>query len=254
MDFKKAIVKTPCRNFINGLTTSELGSPDYEKAIEQHSAYIDALKSCALEVFVLNPDENYPDSTFVEDTALLTEKCAVITNPGADSRKGEVGAIAEELSKHFDTVEYIKEPGTVDAGDIMRVDNHFYVGLSDRTDVSGADQMSKILVGYGYFCSTVELSEMLHLKSGVAYLDQNNMVVSGEMVNKPEFAKFNKLVVPPTEEYAANCLLINGTAIIAKGYPATREVINSLGYEILELDMSEFKKLDGGLSCLSLRF
>jgi dimethylargininase len=254
MNFKKAILKAPCNNIINGLTTSHLGPPDYQKAIEQHSAYIDALKSCALEVIILDPDENYPDSTFIEDTALLTEQCVIITNPGAVSRKGEVDAVAEELKNHFDIIEYIKEPGTIDAGDVMRVDSHFYIGLSERTNLSGSDQMRSILQKYEYTSSSIALSEMLHLKSGAAYLDNNNLVVTGGMVNKSEFSKFNKLIVPHNEAYAANCILINDKVLIAEGYPETGKLINFAGYDILELDMSEYKKLDGGLSCLSLRF
>lgn len=254
MNFKKAIVKLPCRNLIHGLTTSYLGPPVYEKALNQHFAYIEALQSCSLEVIIFEPDEDFPDSTFVEDTALLTDKCAVITNPGAMSRRGEIKAVAHELKNHYDTLEYIKEPGAVDAGDIMMVGNHFYIGLSERTNLSGSDQISKILAGHGYTASTICLSEMLHLKSGAAYLDNNNLVVTGEFVNNPEFEYFNKLVVPDDEQYAANCIFINDRVLIAKGYSETRNLISSSGYDTIELDMSEFQKLDGGLSCLSLRF
>lgn len=254
MHYEKAIVKTPCRNLIHGLTTSDLGPPVYEKALDQHAAYIEALQSCGLEVIIFKPAEDFPDSTFVEDTALLTDKCAVVTNPGAISRRGEIISIAHVLKNHYDTLEYIKEPGTVDAGDIMMVGNHFYIGISERTNSSGSDQISKILAGHGYTASTICLSEMLHLKSGAAYLDNNNLVVTGEFVNNSEFEHFNKLVVPDIEQYAANCIFINEKVLIAKGYPETRNLINSSGYDTIELDMSEFKKLDGGLSCLSLRF
>ncbi len=254
MGFKKAILRAPCRNFIQGLTTSELGLPDYEKAVDQHSAYTQALESCGLEVITLSPDENYPDSVFVEDTALLTEHCAIITNPGAISRRGEIAAIAEELQRHFDIIKYIDEPGTADAGDILRVDNHFYIGISGRTNSSGADQIINILSEHGYTGSKVNIKKSLHLKSGAAYLGGNNLVVSGEMVNRPEFSKFNKIIIPDEEEYAANCLLINNKVLIAGGYSKARTMIESYDYEIIELDMSEYKKLDGGLSCLSLRF
>jgi len=254
MNYEKAIVKTPCINLIHGLTTSDFGPPVYEKALDQHAAYIEALKSCGLEVIILKPDENFPDSTFVEDTALVTNKCAVITNPGAMSRRGEIKSIADELLNHYGSLEYIKDPGTVDAGDIMMVDNHFYIGLSERTNLSGSEQMSEILDKHGYSASTVTLSEMLHLKSGVAYLDNNNLVITGEFVNHPEFEHFNKLIVPDSEQYAANCLLINNKLLIAEGYRETGHLIKSKGYDAIKLDMSEFQKLDGGLSCLSLRF
>ena len=254
MNYEKAIVKTPCRSIIHGLTTSDLGPPVYEKALDQHAAYIEALQSCGLEVIILKPDEEFPDSTFVEDTALLTDKCAVVTNPGAMSRRDEILAITHELKNHYGNLEYIKEPGSVDAGDIMMVDNHFYIGLSGRTNSSGSEQMKNFLAGYGYSASSINISEMLHLKSGIAYLGNNNLLVAGELVENSEFEHFNKLVVPDNEQYASNCLSINDKVIIAKGYSETMNLINSAGYDTIELDMSEFQKLDGGLSCLSLRF
>jgi dimethylargininase len=254
MDFKKAIVKTPCRNLINGLTTSDLGPPVYEKALDQHAAYIEALQSCGIEVIIIEPDEDFPDSTFVEDTALLTDNCSVVTNPGAMSRRGEIAAIAEELKNHYRNLDYIQEPGTIDAGDILMVENHFYIGMSERTNVSGCDQMIAILSGHGYSASTISISEMLHLKSGIAYLGNNSLLVTGELVGNPEFGSFDKLIVPDNEQYAANCLSINNKVIIAKNHPATKELINSAGYTTVELDMSEFQKIDGGISCLSLRF
>ena len=158
------------------------------------------------------------------------------------------------MKKHFDVVKYIEEPGTVDAGDIMKAGSHFYIGISARTNSWGADQIIEILTQHGYSASKVEIRETLHLKSGVAYLDDNNLVVTGEMVNKPEFSNFNKIIIPDKEKYAANCLFINNRVLIAKGYGETRNIIRSYGYETIELDMSEYKKLDGGLSCLSLRF
>jgi len=254
MNFKEAIVKTPCRNLIHGLTTSDLGPPVYEKALEQHAAYVEALQSCGLEITIIEPEEDFPDSTFVEDTALLTNKCAIVTNPGALSRRGEIKAITDELINFYDNLEYIKEPGTIDAGDIMMVENHFYIGLSERTSSSGSEQMIKILAAHGHSASTISISEMLHLKSGVASLGNNNLLVTGELINKPEFEQYNKLVVPDNEQYAANGLFINDKVIIAKGYPETRSLINSAGYDTIELNMSEFQKVDGGLSCLSLRF
>ena len=171
MNYEKAIVKTPCGNLFQGLTTSDLGPPVYEKALDQHAAYIEALQSCGLEVIILEPDEDFPDSTFVEDTALLTDKYAVITNPGAMSRRGEIKAIAHELKNHYENLEYIEEPGTIDAGDIMMVENHFYIGLSERTNIQGAEQLGEILQNYAYTASTIPVKDILHLKSGINYLD-----------------------------------------------------------------------------------
>ncbi len=135
--FKNAIVRTPCSRIVEGISTSGLGLPDYELALSQHASYVEALKDCGVAVKILNPDEDYPDSTFVEDTAVLTEKCAIITNPGADSRKGEEGRVTEALKDYYDTFAFIKSPGTLEGGDVMRVGDHFYVGLSARTNEEG---------------------------------------------------------------------------------------------------------------------
>ena len=252
--FTDAIVRTPCKNIIKGITTSNEGEPDYIKAINQHKLYINALKFCGLEVTVLPEKEIYPDSTFVEDVALLTPNCAIITQPGAPSRQKETKSIKSVVIDFFDDVKMIKSPGTVDAGDIMMVGSHYYIGLSKRTNIAGAKQIIKILEQYNMTGSTVSLSDMVHLKSGVAYLENNNLVVTGEFIDKPEFKKFNLIKIADDESYAANCVWINNYVLVAKGYPKTKKLIEQAGYETIELGMSEFRKLDGGLSCLSLRF
>ena len=252
--FTDAIVRTPCKNIINGLTSSTEGEPDYLKAINQHKLYINALKFCGLEVTVLPEKENYPDSTFVEDVALLTPNCAIITHPGAPSRQRETKSMKSVIIDFYDDVKVIKSPGTVDAGDIMMVGSHYYIGLSKRTNSAGANQVISILEKCGLTGSTVPLSDMIHLKSGVAYLENNNLVVTGEFKNKPEFQKFNLIKIDDDESYAANCVWINDYVLVTKGYPKTKKLIEQAGYKTIELGMSEFRKLDGGLSCLSLRF
>ena len=252
--YTKAIVRTPCKNIVNGLTTANLGKPDYEKALKQHSQYVEALKECGLEVIILEPDENFPDSTFVEDTALLTPHCAIITNPGAPSRQGEIVEIKEVLRRYFNNIEHINDPGTVDGGDILRVGSHFYIGISERTNSTGAQQVISILNKYGMSAATVSLKNVLHLKSGVSYLEKNNLVVSSEFIENTQFQSYNLIKVDQEESYAANCVWVNETVLIAKGFPKTKEAIEKAGYKTLEIDVSEFRKVDGGLSCLSLRF
>lgn len=157
MNFTRAIVKKPGKSYVNGLTTSHLGTPDFELALKQHEAYIEALQKAGLTVTVLEADEEFPDSTFVEDTAVLTEKCAVITNPGADSRNGEIEAMKQVIPRFYDTVESIQSPGYLDGGDVMQVDDHFYIGLSSRTNREGAQQLKDILGKYGYGATIVPL-------------------------------------------------------------------------------------------------
>ncbi len=252
--FRKAIVRKPGKSMLKGLTTAELGLPDYEKALLQHAEYVKALQECGLEVIVLNADEDYSDSTFVEDTALLTHKCAILTNPGALSRRGEVVEIKKVLKEHYSNIEEVHLPGTVEAGDIMMVGSDFYIGLSERTNKEGARQVIEYLEKYGMRGFTVKLEEVLHLKTGVAYLEQNNLLACGEFLTKEEFKKFNILEIEEEESYAANCIWVNDSVLVPKGYPKAKEIIKNAGYEVKEIDVSEFRKLDGGLSCLSLRF
>jgi dimethylargininase len=252
--FTRAIVRKPGQSLVNGLTSSTLGKPNIELALFQHEAYVEALKTCGLEVVVLEADEQYPDSTFVEDTALLTPACAIITNPGAPSRKGETGVIKKALQDYYTNIEAVHEPGTVEGGDIMMVGAHFYIGLSDRTNEEGARQVIACLEKYGMTGSTVSVGEMLHLKSGIVYLEQNTVAATGDFLKMEEFQQFNILEIDDDESYAANCIWVNGNVLVAKGYPKAAKTIAAAGYPVIELDVSEFRKLDGGLSCLSLRF
>lgn len=254
LKFTRAIVRTPCEKIVEGITSATLGQPDYEKALVQHKEYIKALEYCGLTVTVLPPDNRYPDSTFVEDTALMTPHCAILTNPGADSRKGEVDIIRDAVSQFYDDVESITAPGTVEAGDIMMVGSTFYIGLSDRTNDMGTRQMIDILRRYGMNGITVQMDEMLHLKTGLSYLENNKLMITGEFLQNDQFDSFDQLPVDSDEAYAANSLWINDTVLVPAGFPKTQEKIESAGYNVFLVDTSEFRKIDGGLSCLSLRF
>lgn len=252
--FKHIIARTPCRALVNGLSASDLGQPIYEKAMEQHATYIRALATCGVDITLLPPDERYPDNVFVEDPVLCTPHCGILTRPGADSRRGETEEMVEVIHRFYDRVERIVAPGTLDAGDVMMVGSHYYIGCSARTNAEGAQQLINILERYGMTGSVVKLEKVLHLKTGLAYLENNNLVVAGEFVTKPEFASFNKIVIPEEESYAANCIWVNGTVIMPSGYPNSRDKIAALGYKVIEVDTSEYRKVDGGVSCMSLRF
>ena len=251
--FAEAIVRAVPSTIDAGITSADLGSPDYEKAREQHDRYVGALKRCGLEVISLDADEEYPDSIFIEDTAVVTDRCAIVANPGAEGRRGEVRAVEEALPRLYENVERIAGPGTLDGGDVLQVGEHFYVGLKRRTNREGAEQLAEILRGHGFGVTFVGLRRFLHLKTGVAYLGGEDLVVAGELVEEDEFAGFDRIVVEPEEEYAANCIRVNDHVLVAAGYERTSEKIAGRGYEVIELDVSEFRKVDGGLSCLSLR-
>jgi dimethylargininase len=252
--FTRGIVRKLSKNFQDGLTNSDLGKPDYSKALKQHSSYINALKKCGMEIITLPADERFPDSTFVEDTAVVNEDLSIIASLGAASRRGEERKIKTVLEKYFDNVESIKNPGTLEGGDVLKIENKYFIGLSSRTNKEGAKQFKNIVKKYGYSCSIIPLINFLHLKTGVAYIGDNNLIVSGELVDNPIFKDYNLIKVGEDENYASNCITVNNYVLIAKGFKKIRNTIISLGYKILEIDVSEFRKMDGGLSCLSLRF
>ena len=254
--FKNVIVRVPSRMVCDGLTSANEGKPIYEKALVQHENYVSALTKTGVNVTVLEPKDEFPDSCFVEDVALCTSKCVIITRPGALSRRKEavLPDMLKTLKRFYDNIEYIEEPGTVEAGDIMMVGDHFYIGLSARTNEAGAKQMISILEKYGLSGQMVHMSEMLHLKTGLAYLENNNLLVAGEFKTAPEFEKYNKIEIDMNEAYGANCIWVNDYVIVPEGYPKVQKAIENLGYKVLVVDTSEFRKIDGGLSCLSLRF
>jgi dimethylargininase len=254
MMFKNAIACSPCPAIVDGITSSNLGKPVYSIALDQHNKYVEILKQHGLKTEILPPRSMFPDSTFIEDVALLTSQCAIITRPGEASRQGETRGMKKVLSKYYASIEEIKYPATIEAGDIMMVGDHFYIGISCRTNAEGADQLIKILSKYGLTGSKVPLMKMLHLKSGISYLENNNMLVCGEFIENKNFESFNRIIVDVDESYAANSLWINNKVLVPEGFPKTKGRIEEAGYETIALNVSEFRKVDGGLSCLSLRF
>ncbi len=263
--FTKAIVRPPAANFSEGLTKAGLGAPDYKSALEQHQRYCDALARCGLELIRLEADERYPDSCFVEDAALIFNAAdegvrapsAVITRPGAFSRQGEIESIRAELWHIFSSLKEIQSPGTLDGGDVCEVGKHFFVGISERTNEDGARQLAVILAAHGLTQSLVDIrgiDGLLHLKSGLACLAGHKLIVTEALAQRAELQGYELIYVDPNEEYAANCIEVNGRVLIAAGYPRFEARLQSLGYETMALEMSEFQKMDGGLSCLSLRW
>jgi len=250
--FSHAITRIPGPNYPKGLTTSALPAPDLELALEQHGAYVRCLKSLGLTVEVLPAAPGYPDACFVEDTAVVTPEIAVISRPGAPSRQGETESMIAPLSAHR-ALARIEAPGTLDGGDILQVDKRFFIGVSDRTNEEGAQQLAAILAVHGYESSIIKVAAGLHLKSSLNFVGENTMLVTADFAGHPGITDFNQIVCPADEEYAANTLLINGTLIMPSDYPRTRALLETLGLPIVELDTSEYRKMDGGLTCLSLR-
>ena len=255
--FSRAIVRPPPTTFASGLTSVSLGKPDLALALQQHALYCAALEQCDLTVTRLPPDAEFPDSTFVEDTAIVTPFIAIITRPGAASRQGETASIAGALAQFYSSIHSIAAPGTLDAGDICQVEDHFFIGISGRTNEAGARQVASILAEEGYTYVTVDIrgiDGILHLKSGISYLGDGRLVLIEALARHATFRDYEIVRVDREESYAANCLRVNDQVILAAGCPRFESAVRAFGYPVMALDMSEFRKMDGGLSCLSLRF
>jgi dimethylargininase len=255
--FSRAIVRLPGANFAAGLTSVDLGVPDYDLALAQHERYFQALRRCGLALMRLDADLRYPDSTFVEDVAILTPRGAILTRPGAPSRAGEAAAMRAMLESFYPALPAIQAPGTLDGGDICEAGNHFFIGISERTNEAGARQLADWLGGMGYSSACVDVRNVpgiLHLKSGIAWLGDGRLVVIDALAAHPAFSGYELVRVQRGEEYAANCVRVNDWVLVAAGFPSFEATLRGLGYDVVLLDMSEFQKMDGGLSCLSLRF
>lgn len=251
--FDRAIARRPGDNAGDGLTAANLGSPDIPLMLSQHQAYIDALEAFGVTVRVLPADPEFPDGCFVEDVALLIPGLAVLTRPGAASRRGE-SAVIEPLLAADHEIARIGAPGTVDGGDVVMTDSCALIGLSRRTNTEGARQLAQILATRGIASTIVPVTDGLHLKSYVNFLSDQTLLVTAAYAGAPELSAFRQLTVSAGEEYAANCVVCGQQAIVATGFPATAALLEDLGFSVTALEMSEFRKMDGGLSCLSLRF
>jgi dimethylargininase len=257
MNFNRAILRTPSIDFASGITSADLGKPSFDKALIQHQAYADALRHCGLKLTMLPAVDGYPDATFVEDVAVLTERGAILTNPGAASRNGEAVLIKPVLEGIFSQIFAIIPPGTLDGGDVCQVDDHFYIGVSERTNEEGARQLREILESLHYQAALVDIRPLpgvLHLKSALAYLGDRHMLVAEPLRQVRVFEDYHILEVAAAEMYAANCIGVNDFVLMAAGYPKLHRRVKGLGYRLIVLEMSEFQKMDGGLSCLSVRF
>ncbi len=218
-----AIVREPPATISEGISSAGLGEPDYGEACVQHENYVRVLEECGLEVTVFEADDTSPDSVFVEDTAVVTDRCAIVAHPGAASRRREVIDVREELLELYgDDVESIALPGTLDGGDVLQVEDHFYIGLTGRTNRKGAEMMAAILSRYGLGASFVDMHRFLHLKTGVSYLCDDVLVVAGELAEHESFERFDKIFVPPEEEYGANCVRGDERVITPGGCPMTK--------------------------------
>lgn len=251
MNYQRAITRKPGRSFAQGITTSTLGAPEFDLALAQHAHYVAALKTCGVEVLDLDADEHFPDGCFVEDTALITPEFAVITNPGAASRRSEIASIAAVLEA-YRPLHFLDPNVTLDGGDVMLIEKTFYVGISERTTRAAASALGEIVAPFSYNVVPITVAGVLHLKTGVCYIGDETIVATAQFARFPAFARYRKIETLPAEDYAANCLRINDHLVMAAGFPDLKSKLSALGLPLLEVDMSESRKMDGGLTCSSL--
>lgn len=220
--------------------------------LAQHEAHIQALESLGVTVELQQADAAFPDGCFVEDVAVITRDCAVIARPGAPSRRGESVAIEPLLAARRDIVR-IEAPGHLDGGDVVIAGECVLVGLSGRTDTEGARQLGRMLAEHGLHTRTIRVNAGLHLKSSVNFLGDGRLLLTSEYADCDALVDFEHVLVPAGEEYAANCVACGDQILLPSGYPGTQERLERLGFAVHALAVSEFRKMDGGLSCLSLR-
>lgn len=256
MQFSHAILRQPGHDFAAGLTSVQAGAigADHGRALEQHVTYREALEGLGLDCTVLDPLPGLPDAWFVEDAAVVTPgPLAIITRPGAPSRRGELASLARAIAG-LKPLARIEAPGTLDGGDVLFAEGRYYIGLSERTNENGAGQLAALLNPIGIESTCVRVPVGLHLKSSVNYLGGGRMLLTPAFAREPAFASFEHVLVEPDEAYATNTLAINGTALMPAGYPRLRSRLERLGYPVIALEMGEAARMDGGPSCLSLRF
>jgi dimethylargininase len=247
---KNAIVR-PVPDSYDHCVRTNVETIDIALARKQHAEYCKVLKRLGLKLVWVKKANNLPDSCFVEDTAVILGEKAVICNMSVKSRAKEVIEVAKVLEELKET-HYIKSPATIDGGDVLKIEDKIFVGLSARTNLEATQQLRKILEDTAFEVVPVKIRDVLHLKSACTYLGYKYVILAKRHFNMTLLRDLKKIVVPKGEEYAADCLAINGTILIAKGYPRTEKLVEKEGFSVETLEMSEFHKGEGALTCLSI--
>ena len=252
-NFKNTIIRKTNKSIQRALSSQNL-NPEYENILEEHNSYIKTLKDLGIKINMLESLENFPDSIFVEDPALIYKTTCIILNPSDPSRNGEKKIISNEIKKYFENIFYI-ESGFIEGGDVLNIDNHFIIGLSNRTNKLGAENLSKILYSLGATVSVcVTPKDVLHLKSECSLVDDNVILASSKMANLHHFKSNYKLIeLPIGEEGAANSLRINNKLLLPDGFRKAEDIL-SKKFDIIKIKVNEISKVDAGLSCMSLRW
>ncbi len=251
MKYKFAIVREPGISYDNCLSDHPLKKYiNIGQARSQHKMYCQALEELGLKLIILPREDKLPDACFVEDTAVIHKDKAFITRIGAESRRGEENEVIKILKDKFN-VGAASTPATIDGGDVIHLEDSLICGLSQRTNVDGARQMQAFL---DVHVETIPIPDFMHLKSHVTYLGKNTVAVAEKFANVPQLNQFQKVIIPRSESYAANTLTINGVTLMPSKYFKAKEVVEQAGFKVKTIDISEFTKCDGALTCLSILF
>lgn len=254
-DVTHAIVRAPASSFSKALSEHPQSKTiNVAAAIAQHVAYVEALESIGVQVVTLPADDDFPDGCFVDDTAVVVGGAALVTRPGAPSRQGETASVADLLERNGVKITYMSEPATLDGGDVLRLRDRLVVGRSERTNEEGIRQLEGYAEDVGHQLFVVDLPPgILHLQTGVTAIDQDSVVGLRSLLDHPALrSATRRLVLDPPEMVACNAIGVGGHVLIAAGYPRVARLLEQQGFAVHALDISEFTKADGGLTCLSL--
>jgi dimethylargininase len=253
-DFNSALVRTPGRSVVHGMSATPGPRPLFDALVAEHQAYIAALRANGVDVTVLGALEQFPDSMFVEDPALLFSEAAILLRPGAPSRAAEAPELLPTLAARFRKVLRLSE-GFADGGDILVTPGRVLIGLSARTDATGAANLAELLASIGRDSQVVDVPRgTLHLKTDCSLVDEETVLATEALANSPELNGFRTLVVPREERGATNALRVNDTVLVRAGCPRTLDLLASHGLNVLPVPVNEIARIDAGLSCMSLRW
>jgi len=253
--FTHAICRLPSQSIVNGLRAVDTGTPDLQQFQADHRTYVDALRATGADVTVLPALEAYPDSVFIEDAALCLSKGVVIMRPGAPSRLGEAQEIMPVLRNLYTNFAQIEGPGFIEGGDILVTEHEILVGSSARTDAAGIEELKSIVTNWGYQVREVETPEgVLHFKTDCSLIDEKTILSTRRLSRSGCFKGYDVIHVEDGEEACANTIRFNNVVLMPACFPKTRKKLADLGYSVIPVGNTEAAKLDGGMSCLSLRF
>ncbi len=253
--FTHAITRAPAASIVDGLRAIDTGTPDLGLMQQHHAHYIAALRSTGATVIELSPLTDYPDSVFVEDTALCLPEGAVVMRPGAPTRLGEAAEMAPTLRTLYAEVVEIAGPGTIEGGDILTTEREILVGRSARTDAKGIAELTRLVARWGHVVREVQTPPgVLHFKTDCSLLDADTILSTPRLAASGCFANYRVIHTAEGEDACANAIRFNDIVLMPAGFPRTAERLRAHGYDVVEIGNSECAKLDGGMSCLSLRF